>query len=147
VPSKAKTKKFRARQRAVMATRVRRAPGSSTTAVKSPARPIVGIGGSAGGFEAAMDPLRHLPPKSGMAFVIVQHLDPHHAGRLPKLLSKVTPMPVIQIAQAARPQPNTVYIQPPKIDGVVITLGDLESEKESFAGKRRNRTKDISPRK
>jgi two-component system CheB/CheR fusion protein len=94
-----------------------------------------------------MDLLRHLPPKSGMAFVIVQHLDAHHAGRLPKLLSKVTPMPVIQIAQAARPEPSTVYIRPPKIDGVVITLGDLESEKEAYAGKRRNRAKDISSRK
>ena len=39
--------------------------------------PIVGIGGSAGGFEAAMELLRHLPSRTGMAFVIVQHLDPH----------------------------------------------------------------------
>src|SRR4029077_18692574 len=55
--------------------------------------PIVGIGGSAGGFEAAMDLLRHLPPKTGMAFVIVQHLDPHHGSRLPSLLGKATSMP------------------------------------------------------
>jgi chemotaxis response regulator CheB len=82
-----------------------------------------------------MDPLRHLPPKSGMVFVIVQHLDPHHAGRLPKLLSKVTPMPVIQIAQAARPQPNTVYIQPPKIDGVAITLGISRARKRALPEK------------
>src|SRR5881394_2130460 len=75
--------------------------------------PIVGIGGSAGGFEAAMDLLRHLPPKTGMAFVIVQHLDPHHASRLSNLLGKVTAMPVSEITETTKPKPNTVYVQPP----------------------------------
>src|SRR3981081_4535592 len=56
--------------------------------------PIVGVGGSAGGFEAAMELLRHLPAQNGMAFVIVQHLDPHHASRLADLLGRVTQMPV-----------------------------------------------------
>jgi two-component system, chemotaxis family, CheB/CheR fusion protein len=74
--------------------------------------PIVGIGGSAGGFEAAMELLRHLSPTTGMAFVIVQHLDPHHASRLPKLLGKVTAMPVIELAEPVTPRPNTVYVQP-----------------------------------
>src|SRR5215467_14492322 len=60
--------------------------------------PIVGIGGSAGGFEAAMELLHHLPPKNGMAFVIVQHLDPHHASRLPTLLSRATQMSVLEIS-------------------------------------------------
>ena len=75
--------------------------------------PIVGIGGSAGGFEAAMDLLRHLPPKTGMAFVIVQHLDPHHGSRLPNLLGKATSMPVAEITGTITPQPNAVYVQPP----------------------------------
>jgi two-component system CheB/CheR fusion protein len=75
--------------------------------------PIVGIGGSAGGFEAAMELLRHLSPKTGMAFVIVQHLDPHHASRLAKLLSKVTAMSVIELAETTTPEPNTGYVQPP----------------------------------
>ena len=60
-----------------------------------------------------MELLRHLPVKTGMAFVIVQHLDPHHASQLPKLLGKVTAMPVIQLADTVRPRPNTVYVQPP----------------------------------
>src|SRR6266478_8784819 len=60
---------------------------------KTSSCPIVGIGGSAGGFEAAMELLRHLPSRTGMAFVIVQHLDPHHASRLSNLLGKVTAMP------------------------------------------------------
>src|SRR3989441_5967940 len=80
---------------------------------KSVECPIVGVGGSAGGFEAAMELLRHLPAKNGMAFVIVQHLDPHHASRLAGLLGRVTEMPVIEIAETTTPQPNIVYVQPP----------------------------------
>src|ERR1700755_891587 len=80
---------------------------------KDSACPIVGIGGSAGGFEAAMELLRHLPSRTGIAFVIVQHLDPHHASRLSDLLGKVTAMPVTEITTTTRPKPNTVYVQPP----------------------------------
>jgi two-component system CheB/CheR fusion protein len=87
--------------------------------------PIVGIGGSAGGFEAAMELLRHLPPKTGMAFVIVQHLDPHHPSRLPKLLSRVTTMPVIELAKTTTPRPNTVYVQPPN-ECVTVKSGALK---------------------
>ena len=87
--------------------------------------PIVGIGGSAGGFEAALELLRHLPPTTGMAFVIVQHLDPHHASRLPKLLSNVTPMPVVELAELATPRPNTVYVQPPN-KCVIVKDGALK---------------------
>src|SRR6267154_1433037 len=75
--------------------------------------PIVGIGGSAGGFEAAMELLRHLPTRTGMAFVIVQHLDPHHGSRLPNLLGKATSMPVTEITGTTVPKPNAVYVQPP----------------------------------
>src|ERR1051326_1826651 len=74
--------------------------------------PIVGIGGSAGGFEAAMELLRNLPSKTGMAFVVVQHLDPHHASRLSNLLGKVTAMPVHEVTKTTTPKPNTVYVQP-----------------------------------
>jgi two-component system CheB/CheR fusion protein len=73
----------------------------------------VGIGGSAGGFEAALELLRHLPPNNGMAFVVVQHLDPHHTSRLAGLLGKVTQMPVIELASKTTASPNTVYVQPP----------------------------------
>jgi two-component system CheB/CheR fusion protein len=75
--------------------------------------PIVGIGGSAGGFEAAMELLRHLPSQTGMAFVIVQHLDPHHGSRLPNLLGKATSMPVSEITKTTTPEPNAIYVQPP----------------------------------
>jgi two-component system, chemotaxis family, CheB/CheR fusion protein len=87
--------------------------------------PIVGIGGSAGEFEAAMELLRHLPPKTGMAFLIVQHLDPHHASRLLKLLSKVTTIPVIELTEITTPEPNTVYVQPPN-ECVIVKDGALK---------------------
>ena len=75
--------------------------------------PIVGIGGSAGGFEAMMELLQHLPASNGMAFVIIQHLDPHHASRLPHLLGRVTQMPVLEMSGRTQPKQDTVYVQPP----------------------------------
>src|SRR5256714_773890 len=86
---------------------------SAKRAKDNSAFPIVGVGGSAGGFEAAMEFLRQLPSKTGMAFVIVQHLDPHHASRLSSLLGKVTAMPVSEVTETTTPKPNTVYVQPP----------------------------------
>src|SRR5262245_14161379 len=92
--------------------------------------PIVGIGGSAGGYEAASELLKHLPPKSGMAFVIVQHLDPHHASNLPKLLGKTTQMPVIEISGQIKPDPDTVYVLPPNRD-LVYKNGTLSLRQRS----------------
>ena len=71
-----------------------------------------------------MELLRHLPAKNGMTFVVVQHLDPHHASRLASLLGKVTAMPVIEIEKTTKPEPNTVYVQPPN-KCVVIKDGSL----------------------
>ena len=51
-----------------------------------------------------------------MAFVVVQHLDPHHASNLPKLLGKVSQMPVAEITGRMKPEPNTVYVLPPNND-------------------------------
>jgi len=70
----------------------------SSTGGKQHRCPIVGVGGSAGGFNAAMELLRHVPSKNGMAFVIVQHLDPHHGSQLSKLLAKN-----IELAETVRP--------------------------------------------
>jgi two-component system CheB/CheR fusion protein len=94
-------------------SKARKAKARPEPAKASQSCPIVGIGGSAGGFEAAMDLLRHLSPKTGMAFVIVQHLDPHHGSRLPNLLGKATSMPVAEVTGTITPQPNSVYVQPP----------------------------------
>src|SRR5216110_1976372 len=101
-----------------------RAKSRSKSARKRLGCPIVGVGGSAGGFEAAMELLRHLPAKSGMAFVIVQHLDPHHASRLAALLGKVTDMPVTEITGKTIPKENAVYVQPPS-KCVIVKNGAL----------------------
>src|SRR5262245_4961024 len=59
--------------------------------------PIVGIGASAGGLEAFTELLRHLPLDTGMAFVLVQHLDPQHESALTSLLSRATSLPVDEV--------------------------------------------------
>src|SRR5438874_12852282 len=100
------------------------ARGKSSASTKKTGCPIVGVGGSAGGFEAAMELLRHLPAKNGMAFVIVQHLDPHHASRLAALLGKVTDMPVTEITGKTIPKENAVYVQPPS-KCVIVKNGAL----------------------
>src|SRR5262245_20181668 len=92
--------------------------------------PIVGIGGSAGGYEAAAELLKNLPPRSGMAFVVVQHLDPHHPSNLPKLLGKMTAMPVIEISGQIKPKPDTVYVLPSNRD-LVYKNGALRLRKRS----------------
>ena len=59
--------------------------------------PIVGVGASAGGLEAFLDLLRHLPADTGMGFVLVQHLDPQHESALTHLLARATTMPVCEV--------------------------------------------------
>ncbi len=59
-----------------------------------------------------MELLRELPEKNGMAFVIVQHLDPHHSSKLASLLAKATKMPVAEVTRTTKPEPNQVYVQP-----------------------------------
>jgi two-component system CheB/CheR fusion protein len=60
--------------------------------------------------------LKALPVNPGMAFVVVQHLDPHHESILHKLLSRATEMPVIQVEDGMVLEPNRVYVIPPNKD-------------------------------
>ncbi|MEJ2008407.1 MAG: chemotaxis protein CheB, partial [Acidobacteriota bacterium] len=78
--------------------------------------PIVGIGASAGGLEAFSTFLRALQPDTGMAFVLVQHMDPTHESLLKELLAKQTAMPVIQVKEGMAVEPNCVYVIPPNSD-------------------------------
>jgi two-component system, chemotaxis family, CheB/CheR fusion protein len=78
--------------------------------------PIVGIGGSAGGFESLMTLLRTLPVDPGMAFVVVQHLDPHHASRLSDLIGRACQMPVHEISDGTPVEPNHVYVLPSNVE-------------------------------
>ncbi len=74
---------------------------------------IVGIGASAGGLEALKLFFGHLPANSGMAFIIVQHLDPTHESLLTELISGHTKMMVKEITDGTRIEPNCVYVIPP----------------------------------
>src|ERR1035441_9661191 len=78
--------------------------------------PIIGIGASAGGLEALELFLKNVPAGSGMAFVIVQHLDPTHKGMLAELLQGVTPMKVMQVKDRIRVRPDRVFVIPPNKD-------------------------------
>lgn len=75
--------------------------------------------------------LSHVPPASDMAYVIVQHLDPHRNGMLVELLQRHTPMPVIEIEDQMPVEPNHVYVIPPGRDlallkGVLHLLEPLQ---------------------
>jgi len=75
--------------------------------------PVVGIGASAGGLSAYTRLLKALPLDTGMAFVLVQHLDPKHISLLPELMARATPMPVLEASDDMRVEPNYIYVTPP----------------------------------
>src|SRR5512140_565104 len=77
---------------------------------------IVGIGASAGGLEALELFLGHVPPGSGLAFVVVQHLDPTRKGLLVEVLQRRTAMPIVQIKERMKVEPNHVYVIPSNRD-------------------------------
>jgi two-component system CheB/CheR fusion protein len=107
------------------------APSSQTTPPRLPAAPsgapppaedscpIVGVGASAGGLEAFTQLLQPLPATPGLAFVLVQHLDPAHESLLAGLLARVTRLPVRQIEDGTAVRPNQVYVAPPQADVVI----------------------------
>ncbi len=74
---------------------------------------IVGLGASAGGLEVLEQFLAHVPAASGLAYVVVQHLDPTHKAMLAELLQRATKMPVREVARGTQVEPDTVYVIPP----------------------------------
>ncbi len=80
---------------------------------KSGKFPIVGIGASAGGLEALELFLKNIPEKIGMAYVVVQHLDPTQKGMLPELLQRISSMPVFQVEDLMKVKPECIYVIPP----------------------------------
>jgi two-component system, chemotaxis family, CheB/CheR fusion protein len=75
--------------------------------------PIVGLGASAGGLDAARRLLAALPPSTGMAFILIQHLDPTHASMMVDLLAGNTPMKVQQAVEGMPLECEHVYLIPP----------------------------------
>ncbi|MRR22299.1 chemotaxis protein CheB [bacterium] len=94
--------------------------------------PIVGIGASAGGLEALEQFLANVPENSGMAYVVIQHLDPTQKGMLPELLQRITPMKVWQVTDRMPVKVNSVYVIPPNksmsiLNGVLYLFEPVET--------------------
>jgi chemotaxis response regulator CheB len=92
-----------------------RTPATSA-ALDTVSFPIVGIGASAGGLPALEQFVRRVPAGSGMAFVVVQHLDPARKGIMADLLQRSTPMKVREIRDGMQIHPDEVYVIPPNYD-------------------------------
>jgi two-component system CheB/CheR fusion protein len=75
---------------------------------------VVGVGASAGGLEAFTELLSHLPDDTGMAFVLIQHLDPTHESHLTELLAKTSRMPVSEVHGETSAEANHVYVISPR---------------------------------
>lgn len=103
----------------------------STSAVSKPLPasrsrfPIVAIGASAGGLEAMMELLKHLPSDTGMAFIYVQHLSPDHKSLLTEILSKKTTMKVQEIDDMDKIKPDNVFVIPYN-KGIEVTDGHIK---------------------
>ena len=83
--------------------------------------PVVGIGASAGGLEAFSKVFSALPVDTGMAFVVIQHLDPSHESQLAELLAKTTAMPVKIATESAPVEPNCVYVIPHAAEMTILS--------------------------
>src|SRR5438132_849543 len=94
---------------------------------------VVAIGASAGGIEALTDLMTYLSPDTGMAFVLVQHLDPKHHSILTELLARKTTMSVTEVSDGLPIKPNHVYVIPPNatmsISDHTLHLGPREESR------------------
>ena len=104
----------------------------NVTNIYSSQFPIVCIGASAGGLEAFEQFLSNVPKDSGMAYIVIQHLDPTQKGMLPELLQRISSMEVLQVEDRMTVEPNRVYVIPPNktmsiLNGVLYLFEPLES--------------------
>ena len=93
---------------------------------------VVGVGASAGGLEAFMELLKPLPQKTGMAFVLIPHLDPKHESAMTELLGRATGMQVREVHHGMKVKPDCVYVIPPTrimtIDKGVLLLAQRQPD-------------------
>lgn len=120
-----------------METPLERAPVRAAEAVRGGADTrVVGIGASAGGLDALERFFAAMPITSGLAFVVVQHLDPNRPDLLPELLQRVTQMTVAPVDEIVHPKPDHVYVITPGHD---LTLDEgrlVPVEREATPGAR-----------
>lgn len=94
-------------------TKLPKAPKIQSSLKENIKFPIVCIGASAGGLEALEQYLENVSESSGMAYIVIQHLDPTQKGMLPELLQRVTHLKVLQAKDRVVVKPNFVYVIPP----------------------------------
>ncbi len=98
------------------------ADGPAAAAMATPAATlsIVGIGASAGGLEAFEAFFRACPQDTGLAFVLIPHLDPGHVSLLTEILQRSTTMPVVEAQDQTTVEVNHVYVIPPNREMAIL---------------------------
>jgi two-component system CheB/CheR fusion protein len=87
--------------------------------------PVVGIGASAGGLAALLRLFENMPAKNGMAFVVILHLSPRHESSAAQVLERVTRMPVVQVYETLKIEPDHIYVIAPSKQ-LSMSDGELE---------------------
>ena len=98
---------------------------------------VVGLGGSAGSIRSFRDFLQNVPSDSGMAYVVILHLSPDYESRLAEVLQSSASIPVTQVRETVKVEPDHVYVIPPNkslslLDGS-LTLSDVTGFEERRA--------------
>lgn len=109
-------------------------PADSPSLEPAPPTHYVAVGASAGGLEAIEFFFSHMPPNSGLGFVVIQHLSPDYKSLMVELLSKKTPMPVHRAEDGMRVLPDHVYLIPPKKNLTIFHGKLLLSEQDHSKG-------------
>ena len=92
--------------------------------------PVIGIGASAGGLEAFGEVFKNMPEDTGMAFILIQHIEPSHVANMVSLIQKQTKMPVVEVKNGGiKVEPNHLYMIPQN-RRISVVDGTLELQKE-----------------
>ena len=85
---------------------------------------VVGLGASAGGIQALKHFFAEVPENSGVAYVVILHMSPAHESKLAEILQTTSPIPVTQVSERVKVEPNHVYVIPPS-HNLAMTDGHL----------------------
>ncbi len=103
-------------------------------ASSAPSFAVVGVGASAGGLEALEALFNNMPPDTGMAFVVIQHLSPDFKSLMDELLSRHTTIAIHRVEDGMVVEPNAIYLIPPKKEMIISGGRLLLSDKDPTVG-------------